>query len=115
MSTRNITTTSAVGEPHGTAYDDGAGIPDLNKTAITHIVVTYDNGNYIRSLTVHYNNKAGEMRGGTGSSEVDVILTPGEYITEVEGSAQSDIIRKLVFRTSKGMYAAPDCAQKETD
>lgn len=105
MSARHITTTSTVGQSCGSAFDDQAGIPDFSKTAITHIVVTYDHGSYIRSLTVHYNNKPGVMRGGTGSSSVDVILTPGEFITEVEGHAQSsDAMKKLAFRTSKGMY-----------
>lgn len=103
MSTRKTTTTNIIGEPHGKAFDDRVHIPDLSTTAITHIVVTYDPGRFIRSLTVHYNNKAGEKRGGTGSSQVDVILTPGEFITEVEGQAGGGVMIKIAFRTSKGI------------
>lgn len=51
MSNRNITTTPVAGSAVcGTAFDDNIGIPDLNKTAICRIVVTYEK--YIRSLTV---------------------------------------------------------------
>lgn len=53
MSTRATTTTSLHGVSQGyESFDDHIGIPDLNKTAITHIVVTHDPGQYIRSLTV---------------------------------------------------------------
>lgn len=103
MSTRNTTTTSATGDPYGTAWDDNVRIPDLKTTAITHIVLTYDDGSYIRSLTVHFNNKAGEMRGGTGSSQVDIILTAGEFITEVEGKTGDGVMTKIAFRTNKGI------------
>lgn len=104
MSAREPTTTSFSGESYGSGFDDQVGIPDLNTTAITHIVVGYDDKDgYIRSLTVHYNNKVGVTRGGTGSSRVDVILTPGEFITEVEGKAGTGVLVMIVFRTSKGI------------
>lgn len=115
MSTRNTTTTNVIGQPHGTAFDDKVNIPDLNTTAITHIVVTYDDGSYIRSLTVHYNNKTGEMRGGAGSSQIDVILTPGEFITEVEGNGSAGVLIKIAFRTNKGISLAGGWTQENTD
>lgn len=52
MSTRNITTTAKHGSTGGAAFDDKVGIPDLNKTAITHIALRYEPGGYIRAMTV---------------------------------------------------------------
>lgn len=43
------------------------------------------------------------MRGGNGSTTVDVIMTEGEFITEIEGDATSGALVKIVFRTNKGM------------
>lgn len=51
MSSRNVITTAVNGLASGTpAFNDKAGIPDLDKTAITEIIVTHDQ--HIRSLTV---------------------------------------------------------------
>lgn len=43
------------------------------------------------------------MRGGTGSTTVDVIMTDGEFITQIEGDATTGVMVKIAFRTNKGM------------
>lgn len=52
-SARDMITTDPHGITAGEDFDDKLGIPDLNKTAISRIEVTYDS--YIRSLTVGIN------------------------------------------------------------
>lgn len=50
MSNRNITTAAEGSVGAGIAFEDSIGLLDLNKTAISRIVVTTDQ--YIRSLMV---------------------------------------------------------------
>lgn len=52
---------------------------------------------------VHYNNSDGVVRGGIVGKESTVCLTPGEWITEIEGTVSNNAISKLSFVTSKGM------------
>lgn len=43
------------------------------------------------------------MRGSTAGKASDVCLTPGEWITEIEGTFGNGVLSKLSFVTSKGM------------
>lgn len=52
---------------------------------------------------VHYNNSVGVTRGSLVGKVGEVCLTPGEWITEIEGTFSKHAISKLCFVTSNGM------------
>lgn len=116
QSTRNLTTTGSYGYELGADFDDLVGIPNINTTAISRMVVTHDqhiesltvgfNGIFVRYLLiarkVHYSDKVGVRRGGSSSTSSEFTITPGEFVTKVEGTFLGSAISKIAFWTNKG-------------
>lgn len=118
LSTRNITTTGIFGHESGVDFDDIVGNPNINSTAISRIVVTYNT--YISSLTVgfhgvfnsfsltarnkvHYTDKVGVRRGESIANSSDIIIIEGEFVTKVEATFVDSAISRIAFWTNKGM------------
>lgn len=52
---------------------------------------------------MHYSDKVGVCRGGSGSTSCDFTISPGEFVTKVEGTFVDSAISKIVFWSNKGM------------
>lgn len=118
--TRYTTTTSTFGYRASSDYSDRGSVGDLEKGAISRIVVRHEA--FINQLTVGLiaqnkilpdndcplkvfyvdSKEPAKPRGGGGTKTDEIALEPGEWIVRIEAGFLPEVISYLTFFSNKG-------------
>ncbi|XP_077306075.1 zymogen granule membrane protein 16-like [Lithobates pipiens] len=85
------------GSPDGERFSQSANKLDGQITALR----VRSNRRYISGIQVRYGAKWSKYRGGKSGDQKEILLNPGEHISQVKGKNTS-VIHQLVFITNKG-------------
>lgn len=127
--TRYTTTTEAFGYRVSTDYSDLCCAGDLEKAAISRIIVRYEA--FINELTVGLlarnellpdtdcpvkvfyvdSIKPAKPRGGDGTKMAEIVLEPGEWIVRLEGGFVPQVISYLTFVSNIGSRTIAQSSQ----